>query len=92
LLDILTSKQVSEWEAYDRIDPIGEYRNDTRTALVCSTITNLMRSIWGKKGSKMSSLSDFILQWGNEKKVEKKQTPEQMRDAFFALTGLKKKK
>jgi hypothetical protein len=92
-LDILTSKQVSEWLAYDRLDPIGEYRNDSRFAIVCSTITNIARSIWGKNGSKMTLISDFMPQY-EQKQINRKpkQSVEQMKDILKTIAGVYGKK
>jgi hypothetical protein len=59
----ITSEQFSEWEAYDRLDPIGKWREDFRLAYLCSMVTNLVISVHGKKGTKMTSPIDFMLDW-----------------------------
>jgi hypothetical protein len=87
----LTSNQISEWEAYDRLDPIGTWREDFRLAYLSSLITNIALSIHGKKGTKMQSPMDFMIEWDPAKheKATKVQTPEQMRDILMALASPK---
>jgi len=63
LLDQITSSQLSEWEAYDKIDPVGDWKEDFRMAYMCSLITNIARAVHGKKGAKMSSPSEFLPEW-----------------------------
>jgi hypothetical protein len=89
LLDRLTSEQVSEWQAYDQLDPVGVWRNDFGYALLCSVITNLVIGVHGKKGTKLAEPKDFLPQWGNEEVKEiEGQTVQQMKDYMmqFAKT------
>lgn len=98
----MTSAQLSEWEAYDRLEPIGEGRADFRMAYTVSAITNIARAIWGKKGSVMSSPDDFMPKWGEEAEeqettvrslgvhgwVEKrKQTVDEMKQIVYSIAG-----
>ncbi|WP_025917671.1 DUF4035 domain-containing protein [Herminiimonas sp. CN] len=47
---------MAEWQAYDQLEPIGERREDYRTALVCQTVANVMGS-----SKEPLKLSDFML-------------------------------
>lgn len=63
LLDELTSSQLSEWEAYNRISPIGDIKEDVRTAYLASTITNLAIDVHGKKGTKKPEIQEYVINW-----------------------------
>lgn len=47
----LSEEELVEWQAYDRLDPIGAYRSDVQTALLA----------YMQSGSKDATLDDFIL-------------------------------
>lgn len=96
-MEQLTSEQLSEWEAYDRLEPIGRQRDDYRTALLCSVVTNIARSVWHKKGTKpkMTTINDFLLQWGVESQTtnaSKKQSVEEMKSILQAIAIHHRKK
>ena len=40
----MSSRELSEWLAFDRISPIGDERDDLRSAIVASTVANCHRS------------------------------------------------
>jgi hypothetical protein len=93
-LDHLTSAQISEWEAYDRIDPIGTWREDYRMAFLSSVISNLAISINAPAGTEKTSPLDFMPNWSGEE-IEKEiivQSPEEILSHFTGLAGLHKKK
>ncbi len=89
LLSQLTSCQITEWRAYDRLEPIGERRGDYRVALLCSVITNLIMSIYGVEDGKRATLQDFLLQWGEEIKEEETivQSVDDMKKTFLSIVG-----
>ena len=62
MLSRLDSRELSEWMAYSSIEPIGEYRNDLRFAMLTCTVTNLFKGAVGHKG-KASKLDDFLLKF-----------------------------
>lgn len=72
-MDQITSKQLSEWEAFDRIDPIGSWRDDFRLAKIESLITNIVTSLYSKKGNSpvMTTPLDFMVDWSGEEKPGK---------------------
>lgn len=41
MLENLTSEQITEWKAYDEIDPIGEWRADYRMAYLAALYMNV---------------------------------------------------
>ena len=84
-MDNLTSVQLSEWEAYDRFDPVGSWRDDFRLAYLNSLITNLTIGVHGKKGAKHTSPMDFMLEWGEGKKEPKTQSVEEMKEILMAF-------
>jgi len=94
-LDCLTSRQISEWEAYDRIDPIGSWRDDFRLAKVESLITNIVQQLYAKKGSKpvLTTPLDFMVDWTGDKSYEpKKQSVEEMKAVMMGIANAQNKK
>ena len=90
----MTSEQLSEWEAYDRLDPIGTWREDFRMAYMASLITNIARSIHGKQGVKMTTLDDFMPDWAGERQEaeQKKQSVEEMKNLLLSIASSQNKK
>ena len=89
LLQELTSNQLSEWEAYDKLDPINNnWRQDLNTAKLSSLIINIVNALYHdpKKGEPdVSTPINFMPIWDDEteeqrKAIQERQTPEQMRD------------
>jgi hypothetical protein len=56
LLDGMTSAELSEWIAFDRIEPIGEIRGDVQAGIVASVIANVNRA----KGGRTFKPLDFM--------------------------------
>jgi len=82
----LTSSQIAEWEAYDKLDPIGDFRSDFNAAQIMSLVYNLVVQMYGKKGqTKLSVPLDFMIMWGQEEKDEKAQSIEQMKEVMMAI-------
>lgn len=94
MLQDLTSAQIAEWEAFNRLEPIGNWTDDFRFARLMSMIMNIVKSIWGKKGSskKMSKPSDFMPDWEGKYKEPKKQTVDQMKNILLGIASQSKKK
>ena len=80
---------MAEWYAYDRLDPIGEARDDFRMSYLASTITNLAISINGKKGAKLTNVKDFLLDWDVSKPKET-QSIEDMKRVFAGIAATSK--
>lgn len=93
LLDELTSEQLSEWQAYNTLDPIGDWTNDFRLARLSALIVNTVNAILGKKGTyKIVSASEFMPDWNNEKPHPDQQSAEEMKETLMNIAGVKKKK
>lgn len=91
LLQNLTSGQINEWKAYDRLEPIdSSARNEFMLAKLCTLISNIMRSIWGKKGTKMLKITDFYPEWDYENRKNQIIEPRQSMDEMKRVLGLKK--
>jgi hypothetical protein len=90
LLDVLTSKQLSEWEAYDRIDPIGTWREDFRMAQICCVVANSIGG--GKKDGNAFAPMDFMPNWSGEKVEPPKQSAEEMADILKMIADNQNKK
>lgn len=65
MLQTLTSSQLSEWEAYDRVDPIGSWRQEFMMANFMSYLDNVIHKLYGKKGTsvRQSTAKDFLPRW-----------------------------
>jgi hypothetical protein len=96
LLKQLTSRQLAEWEAYNVIDPIGEWRADFRISYLASLITNLAIRIHGKKGAKSVDIEEFLLKWdaeaGKVKQEDKVQSVEEIKRALMSIASIQNKK
>jgi hypothetical protein len=65
MLARMTSTELSEWAAYERLyGPLGQERDDHLAALVSATIANAMR---GKKGRR-PKVKDFMPAWSGADK------------------------
>ena len=88
-------RQLEEWKAYDRLDPIGEEREDLRFATLWARILNLVLAIMTPKGKEYDPVSpmDFMPKWEEdslpapEQAKPKEQTVDQMKQIFYALAG-----
>jgi hypothetical protein len=72
-LDQISSAQLSEWEAYDRIDPIGTFREDIRTSQILALLNNMYNMIYTKE-KKTYEISDFMPDWTGERKSAEEQS------------------
>ena len=98
MLEQLTSAQLSEWEAYDRLDPIGNFRQDHNTALLLTTITNIANAIYHEEGAKpvVTTPADHMPVWDKEERKRlnikreqeevKKQNAEDMKSYLMAFS------
>jgi hypothetical protein len=81
---------------YDRIDPIGTWREDSRFAKLEALIQNLVSSIYCSKGEtpKLVTPEDLMPDWTGEKKQqeEKTQSVEEMKAIFMSIAREQNKK
>ena len=92
----LTSRQLSEWEAYDRLDPVGEWRNEFSMARLTAMVVNIANALYPKKGHKpvVTSPIDFMPDWGGdqvEKEIEK-QSVEDMKQILLGIARVQNRK
>ena len=87
----MTLEQLNEWEAYYRLDPTSDLKDDYRIAYLAMLIVNSVRAVHCKKGTKMTDIEDHLIKWGEEK-TEKKQTADEMKKVLMAIAATNKKK
>jgi len=68
LLDRVSSRELAEWMAYDRMSPIGTDRADIQTGIIASTVANSTRN--PKKRRKPWTVKDFIPKYGRQEESE----------------------
>lgn len=83
----LTANQLSEWEAYDKMDPMGDWRHDFRMAFLSSLINNIVTALYAdkKKSVKYTTPKDFMPNWGGEGQTEEKQSVDDMKAILLAI-------
>jgi hypothetical protein len=94
-LDKLTGYELAEWEAYDKLDPIGTWRDDFRSAKLESLMLNIVNQLYAKKGSKpvITTPLEFMPDWAGDRVQDvKKQTTEDMLAVFKQIAGGQKNK
>lgn len=71
LLDTVDSKELTEWQIFDSLDPIGAWRDDYANGIACALHANMNR----KRGSKPFTPQDFMpfMQPSEEEKQEQMQ-------------------
>ena len=73
----MDSVELSEWQIFDSIDPIGAWRDDYSNGLLCALHANMNR----KKGAKPYTPQDFM-PFLQQEEIDKQQA---MEDAFLAF-------
>ena len=58
----MTGDQQTEWEAFDRLEPVGGYKQDFRFAQLCDLLYVLANALGGGKQVK-SKIQDFMPWW-----------------------------
>jgi len=93
-LETITSEQLAEWEAFDRIDPIGSWREDYRMSVLASLIVNIVSKLYAKKGHTPKEVTpmDFMPNWTGEKRIERKQSVADMKQVLYAIASAANKK
>lgn len=93
-MDQITSAQLSEWEAYDKIDPIGTWRDDYRIAVLDSLIVNIVSKLYAKKGHTPKEVlpMEFMPNWTGEKRIDRKQSVDDMKSMLMGIAAAANKK
>lgn len=60
---MLTEKQLVEWEEYNKLEPIGSYKQDFHFANLCHLIVELAQSVWGGKKRRITTIMDYMPHW-----------------------------
>jgi hypothetical protein len=82
LLEEISSAELSEWMAYEVLEPWGETRADYRAGVISSTYINCKL----KKGAKKHKPADFMPRFG----PPKKQNPEVIKELLMGLVSVTK--
>jgi len=56
MLNTISSKELTEWIAFNQISPIGDERADLRAAQICT----MMGNAWRGKNSRAFKVVDFL--------------------------------
>lgn len=93
LLEILTATQLAEWEAFDRLDPVGDWRGDFHSAQLLYTINSFIHKRFGKRGSEEPEFKKYFPRWGDPTKPkqelsQQQQTVEEMKLAMQRIAAL----
>ena len=78
LLERMSSRELTEWMAYYRLEPFGDERADLRNALLCTVMVNL----WSKKKAK---IQDYMLDFDKQP-----MTQEELRKKLMSMSRRKK--
>ena len=81
----LTSEQITEWIAYNEIDPIGEWRNDYRFAYLESLITNIVIKLFRRRGAKLTDVKSFMPTWIKTEESKIFQSIDQMKEVVYNI-------
>ena len=89
LLARLSSRQISEWMAYDSLDPFGEERADLRFGMLMALLANINRDPKARK--EPYTAEEFMPRFGGQEQDgqdeqdKTKQTWEQQKAMMMAL-------
>ena len=84
LLAEMDSRELTEWMAYDVVEPFGDGRGDVQAGVVASTIANIHRA----KSARPYRPTDFVPRFGEPPPPEA--TPEEALAATMAMFGVAK--
>jgi hypothetical protein len=62
LLGVISSRELSEWMAFDQVEPIGGRRGDLQAGVVAATVANVNRA----KGQRAYDVTDFVPEYGRK--------------------------
>ena len=87
---LLTSREMAEYEALYRLEPWGDLRSDYAMAQVCALMANLAQGLAGGKKSKASTPEDFMPFVVERKPVKSGgSTSAEIRSLMSGLKGVK---
>lgn len=62
LLGAISSRELTEWIAFDQVEPIGDRRGDLQAGVVAATVANVNRA----KGARAYLVTDFMPEYGRK--------------------------
>jgi hypothetical protein len=92
LLEVLSAKQITEWEAFNRIQPIGSRRFDYYFAYLMTTLHNIAIGFSGDKHAKHFKFEDFVPDWAGIKEDTSEMSPEEIKQFWIAFAEEHNKK
>lgn len=81
---------MNEWEAFNRIQPIGARRYDVYFSQLMLTLHNIAVGFSGSKTAKQFNIKDFIPNWAGIVEEEPEMNAEQMKQFWLNFIELKK--
>lgn len=81
----IDGEEFAWWMAYDQIDPIGQEREDLRTAMICTTMAQA-------HGAKDARVEDFILRFEPEPELTQQERIAAARAAMATMRTRGKRK
>lgn len=93
LLEDLSAEQVTEWEAFNRIQPIGAKRMDFYFSYLMTAIHNIAVGFSGSKDAKQFKMEDFVPNWTGIEKEEESDvmSAEEMKDFWKSFADVHNK-
>lgn len=85
MLAELSASQLAEWKAFDTLSPIGAEREDYRISYLSSILTNIAIRTQGKRGAKLTQVSDFLFKWDPESQKTAVQSVDEMKSVMQSL-------
>ena len=84
MLNSMTSEELTDWVAYERIaGTLGPERDDLLAGIIAERVTTMGQQ---SKKPKKFKVEDFLPKWGKDRKKKEKQTPEQQKSILQSLT------
>jgi hypothetical protein len=90
-LEQLTAFQIGEWEAFNKLEPIGLWVDDYKWATLMAHITNMLTWAHAKRGTKYTA-EDFMPNWTGEEKPVKTQSWQEMKEFLLGFAKAHNKK
>lgn len=93
LLSQLSSSEITEWYAYDKLEPIDS--EQWGWAVLCSVVSNIAISIYGKDRKKYTTPEDFLLKGSGLEKHTKEseiQTVEEQKQILLNIAKIQNEK
>jgi hypothetical protein len=88
LMRDMSSLQLSEWMAYERLDPFGQYREDYRAGIIAATIANANRSKKSKPFTPEQFIPTFESETEGESEIDVINAREAVKEKVLAIKQL----